>query len=132
MLPSDWIQQIRSSYPKRCGSQGWGHMETSVPRLVKSGKSFEEILAGVKRYAVFTDATHQTGSVWVMQASKFFGPGKYWQEDYDLPSDGSVDLSLDQIADKLGLKRTEGELDESFSVRVGIAQTKLIYAEGSK
>ena len=70
--------------------------------------------------------------MFVMQARTFFGPGEWWLEDYDLPSDGSVDLSLDQIADKLGLKRTEGELDESFSVRVGIAQTKLIYAERLK
>ena len=132
MLPSDWLKQIKASYPKRCGGHGWGHVRKRIPELVKSGESFEDILAGVKRYAALMDATRTTGSMFVMQARTFFGPGEWWLEDYDLPSDGSVDLSLDQIADKLGLKRTEGELDESFSVRVGIAQTKLIYAEGLK
>ena len=57
----------------------------------------------------------------------FFGPGEWWEEDYELPSDGSVELSLDQEAEQYGLVRQAGEGDESFKRRLGIAMTMKRY-----
>ncbi len=126
-LPSDWLDQIRRAYPKRVGGQGWGHLRKRVPALIQQGESFESLLDGVRRYAALMKATGQEKTPYVKQACTFFGPGEWWLEDYDLPDDGSVQLTVDQEAEKYGLQRQEGESDESLRRRVGVAQTKAMY-----
>ena len=98
-LPTDWMRQIQTAYPKRTGGQGWGHVRKKVPELIlKEGFTFDELLDGVKRYAALCKALGDERSPYVMQARTFFGPGEWWLEDYDLPTDGSVRLTLDQEA----------------------------------
>ncbi len=126
-LPKDWEQQIRAAYPKRTGGQGWGHVRKRIPQLVKQGEAFENILAGTKRYAALQKAIGNEGTPYVMQARTFYGPGEWWCEEYELPTDGSVELSLDQEAFQYGLTRAEGEDDESLSKRLGIAMTNARY-----
>lgn len=126
-LPHDWFDQLRKTYPKRLGGQGWGFLRKKIPQLIDSGHSFADLMAGVKRYRALMDATNTTGTPYVMQARTFFGPGEWWLEDYDLPTDGSVKLTLDQEAGKYGLTRQTGESDESLARRVGVAQTKAMY-----
>ncbi len=126
MLPSDWLKQIRAVYPRRNNGQGWGNVKKLVPELIKKGESFEDLLDGAKRYGEFCAATNEK---YVRMAQTFFGPGEWWLEDYDIPRDGSVELTMDQQAEDLGIKRQPGESDESFSHRFGIAQTQRMYAK---
>ena len=126
-LPDGWLKVIRAAYPKRTGGQGWGHLKTRIPTLVADGECFADLLDGAKKYAALMNATGQTGTLYVMQARTFYGPGEWWLEDYDLPRDGSVELSLDQQAEQYGLARGQGESDDSLRSRVGTAVTKKQY-----
>lgn len=127
-LPTDWMRQLQAAYPKRAGGQGWGHVRKKVPELINDGHSFEELLDSVKRYCALCKALGDERGPFVMQARTFFGPGEWWLEDYDLPTDGSVTLTLNQEAETHGLKRGPDESDESLKRRLGIAQTKAIYS----
>ena len=85
MLPHDFMTLIRSSYPKRKGGQGWADAERLIAKHVSRGTSFDEILTGTINYAKFCDHEGATGSEFVKQACTFYGPGRWWQEDYGIP-----------------------------------------------
>ena len=127
MLPGDWLDQIRKAYPKRVGGQGWGLVRTKVLRLVAQGESFDEILAGAQAYGDLMRATGDAGTCYVKQAATFFGPGEWWREEYDLPTDGTVELTIDQQAEQHGIQRAAGEDDASLTARLGVAMTKQRY-----
>ena len=84
-LPEDFLDQIKAIYPSRSGGQGWPNTRKAIMRHVKNGTSFEDIIAGTKKYAAWCDATGKTGTELVKMAQTFFGPGEWWGEDYDLP-----------------------------------------------
>ena len=129
MLPTDFLDQIKAVYPKRVGGQGYGHVKKRIPQLIQAGETWEGLLEGAKRYAALMDATGQTRTPYVMQARTFYGPGEWWLEDYELPTDGSVQLTLDQEAAQHDLIRQDGESDESLKRRMGVAMTKARYAK---
>jgi len=82
----DSFQRAWAAYPKRAG----GNSEKKAYRCwrarVRQGVSEDELEQGVVRYARFCDATDKTGSEYVMQASRFFGPDEPWREDWAVPS----------------------------------------------
>ena len=125
-LPPDWLKQIRDVYPKRTGGQGWGNVKRLVPALIERGESFEDLLDGAERYGEYCRTTNEK---YVRMAQTFFGPGEWWLEDYDIPRDGSVELTLDQEAEGYSLKRQDGESDDSLRRRLGIAMTNQRYAK---
>ena len=84
-LPKDWLDQIKSAYPKRSGGQGWGLLKKKIPSLIRQGSTFEELIEGAKRYKAFCVADGSEGSCYVKQAITFYGPGEWWMEDWDLP-----------------------------------------------
>jgi hypothetical protein len=127
LLPDDYMKQLQSVYPKRHGGQGWRKVRTElIPKLIKEGVTFEDLLEAAKGYGDYCRATNDQ---YVRMAQTFFGPGGWWEEEYDIPTDGSVELTLDQEATKYGIMRQEGEDDESLRNRVGIAMTKQRYAK---
>jgi len=128
-LPPDFLAQLRASYPKRSGGQGWGHVPKLIHRAVSAGASWQEILDGTKAYKRWCDLTGKTGSEFVKQASTFFGPGMWWAEEYELPTvAGQVDPQLaalakyDRDADRLGESRQlPHESVEQYRERLSIA-----------
>lgn len=128
-LPDDFLAQLRATYPKRSGGQGWGHVPKLIHRALLSGSSWDEILAGTKAYRRWCDLTGKTGSEYVKQASTFFGPGMWWVEEYELPSaSGVVDPQVaalakyDREADRLGEPRQlPHESVEQYRDRLSVA-----------
>ena len=129
MLPSDWLKQIKDVYPRRPSGNGWGTVKRLVPALVRDGESFEDILQAAKDYGEFCEAT---GEQYIRMAQTFYGPGEWWQEDYFIPRDGSVELTLDQEAENYQITRQPNEDDESLKVRVGIAMTNRKYSKSKE
>lgn len=127
MLPSDWLKQIQKAYPRRTGGQGWGYVKRRIPELIKKGETFEDLLAGAQQYG---DLCRATNEKFVRMARTFYGPDEWWLEDYELPSDGSVELTVDQEAELCGLQRQNGETDEQLMHRIGVAQTNKKYGIG--
>lgn len=44
------------------------------------------LLAGVQRYARYCEATGRVGTEYVKQGRTFFGPGRHFEEPWELPS----------------------------------------------
>jgi len=86
MLPNDWLKQLKLVYPKRGAGQGWGKVKKLVHILIEDGESWEDILAGAKRYGDYCRATNEQ---YVRMAQTFYGPDEWWQEDYELPGSNS-------------------------------------------
>ena len=121
MLPTDWLEQIKKVYPRRRNGQGWGEVKRLVPALIKNGEAWTNILSAAQQYGDYCRATNEQ---YVRMAQTFFGPGEWWLEDYDLPRDGSVKLTLDQEAEQHEITRQSGESDDALRHRLGIAMTK--------
>lgn len=79
-----------SIYPKREGSNPKKAAYRAWRARIRSGVGAEELRAGVERYAAYCDASHQTGSRYVMRASTFFGPDEHWAESYAFNDGGDV------------------------------------------
>lgn len=63
-------------YPKRDGSNPKGEAFSAWNARLREGHTAEEMLQGVRRYRSWCDARGKTGTETVMQAKRFFGPGK--------------------------------------------------------
>ncbi|CNK74747.1 Uncharacterised protein [Yersinia mollaretii] len=64
-----------ANYPKREGSNSKPAAFKCWNARIKEGVASEVLLAGVERYAKFCQAKGQTNTAYVMQATRFFGPG---------------------------------------------------------
>lgn len=84
-LPQDYLELLKSEYPRRNGEQGWIAVRTLIPRAISAGATWEEILAGTRAYKSYCDRMGKTGSEWIRQAKNFYGPDQYWTEDYGEP-----------------------------------------------
>ena len=77
------------AYPKRNGSNSKaGAFKAWHARVKQSNDHMAEIHAmfeGVERYAAWCDATNKTGTEVVMQASRFFGPQREYENAWDIP-----------------------------------------------
>jgi hypothetical protein len=77
--------QAWSEYPKRAGSNPKPRAWKTWKACVNEGHTEAELLAGVRRYAVFVRATGKENSEYVKQAATFFGPDKAFLEAWTLP-----------------------------------------------
>ncbi len=64
-----------ANYPKREGSNSKPAAFKCWSARLKEGVASEVLLAGVERYAKFCQAKGQINTAYVMQATRFFGPG---------------------------------------------------------
>lgn len=74
-------------YPKRGGGNPRALALKAWNKRVKDGVSRDDMIDGVKRYAAYVRATGVEGTVFVMQASTFFGPSDRYSEKYDVPEE---------------------------------------------
>ncbi|HBT4773460.1 TPA: helix-turn-helix domain-containing protein [Klebsiella variicola subsp. variicola] len=74
------------AYPKRAGGNSKSGAFKAWKARLKDGVKPEDMLAGVKRYAVYTRATGSIGTQFVKQASTFFGPDRHFEESWQAPS----------------------------------------------
>lgn len=75
-----------SLYPKRAGANPKARALKAWQARIRAGVRPENMIAGVERYARFVSATNKTGTEFVKQAVSFFGPDRYFDEDWALPA----------------------------------------------
>lgn len=78
--------ELQLIFPRRAGSQPWHDAKKAINARIREGHTWDEILAGAKRYAAFCRATGKEHSEHVMQAKRFCGPAKPFLEPFDLPA----------------------------------------------
>jgi hypothetical protein len=77
--PPEW-SLIRSEYPKRKGDHRWHEALGAAKARVKEGATWDDLLAGVRRYAAFVRADGKEHTPYVKQAATFFGKDKAFAE----------------------------------------------------
>ena len=75
------LEQLKSLYPKRVGSQPWRRAMTAANARMKEGATWEELMDGVRRYAAFCDGMNKTGTQFVMMAATFLGPERHFDPE---------------------------------------------------
>ncbi|EAM9428707.1 replication protein [Salmonella enterica] len=74
------------AYPKRAGGNSKSAAFKAWKARLKDGVKPEDMLAGVKRYAVYCQTTGNTGTQYVRQAATFFGSDRHFEEPWQTPS----------------------------------------------
>lgn len=76
------FEEIRKAFPRRAGSQRWADALGAYRARKREGCTFEEVMAGVRRYADFVEAQGNAGTAFVQQAATFFGTNRGFQEEW--------------------------------------------------
>jgi len=69
-------------YPRRSGANSRRDAEGAFLARVREGVAAAELIDGAKRYRSHCDREGATGTKFVMQASRFFGPSKFYAEPW--------------------------------------------------
>jgi hypothetical protein len=90
--PADYPEAFERAwqvYPKRSGTNSKREAYQAFNARCKEGVSPEDMLAGLQRYLGHLSASGKLGSEYVMQARRFFGPGKPYAEPWEPPPNRS-------------------------------------------
>lgn len=82
--PDDWFNQIKAAYPKR--ARGCGYEWPKARKLIiehMKNYSFEDILSGTRDYCAASKVCGNYGTVYIKQASTFFGPGEHFLDEFE-------------------------------------------------
>lgn len=96
----DAFASIRLAYPKFSGDQDWIMAEHYVRNSVDHGDRYEDIIAGVTRYATYVDNGGVSSSAFVLGPGKFFKDRK-WKQAWDPPptkADARLGANIDVLA----------------------------------
>ncbi|ECL1755995.1 hypothetical protein ACW3ST_004936 [Salmonella enterica subsp. salamae serovar 42:b:e,n,x,z15] len=80
------FEEAWQAYPKRAGGNSKAAAFKAWKARLKDGVKPEDMLAGVKRYAIYCQTTGNTGTQYVRQAATFFGPDRHFEESWQTPS----------------------------------------------
>ncbi|WP_236616731.1 helix-turn-helix domain-containing protein [Dickeya dadantii] len=81
---SEQFELCWKAYPKREGSNPKNHAFKHFQARVKEGVSPDDLLAGTRRYAAFCAAKGQVGTPYVMQAQRFYGTSREFENSWEV------------------------------------------------
>lgn len=84
-LESDFAE-LWKTYPKRDGSNSKQKALAAYRKRRKEKIPHDAIRDGLTKYAAWCQATGKVGTETVMQASRFFGPGREWENEWTPPA----------------------------------------------
>jgi hypothetical protein len=99
------FDKIWADYPKRAGSNPKQAAYKAFRARLREGVDPESIRAGVTRYRAFCEATGKQGTEYAMTASRFFGPGREWEQDWAQPPPEAIKPKSDEEWLALGRQR---------------------------
>jgi hypothetical protein len=82
--PSEALTILKAEYPKRNGSQPWKAAAEAINARLKEGTSMDELRNATKQYARWCNAKGMTGTAYVMQAKRFYGPNREFEGDWTI------------------------------------------------
>lgn len=100
--------QIQAAYPKRAGGQRWQDAAHAYHARLQEGRTHEEILAGVERYARHVRDKGDEGTQFVQQAATFLGTNRGFLEPWtSAPTKAEQRLGSNLSAAAEFMRRTE-------------------------
>lgn len=83
----DWFENLWQKFPPRTGASDKRKALHCANARLAQGKTQDDLLEAVDRYARFVRATGKWGSQYVMQAQTFFGPGGHIENPWSFSND---------------------------------------------
>lgn len=122
----DDFEKLWKKYPKRNGSNPKKKALQSYRTRIKEHTKPEDIQAGLERYGAWCKATGKIGTETVMQASRFFGPGIEWENEWEIAPQAAPENIQSVPADSLeswslardGPAANPGESTEQYRNRI--------------
>jgi hypothetical protein len=118
------FDELWKRYPARSGSnpksKAWGAVRSRLAENVP----IEVLGAGLDRYIAYVEAEGMSGGNFVMQAARFFGINKEYENDWEVSVKTSQPKTNKEWYDKameLGIKSPAGEGWDSLIARVKVA-----------
>ncbi len=93
-----------SVYPKREGSNPKNKAYQSWNARIKEGESVDSMMQGARRYALFCQQKGQINTSYVMQASRFFGTEKNYQNDWSVNHEASKSNVSESLVERVARK----------------------------
>ena len=133
-LPPDWLDQLRSVYPKR---DGGGAAPKAITRLMETalanGAQWERILKGAENYRIHCGRKGMTGTEYVLMLQTFIGRDWHFDEwaDQDMrsPAEKAADRAREatlQRAARIGFRQPlPGEPDFRYQDALAEAERAL-------
>ena len=122
--PSEF-EAVWQQYPKRSGNNPKADAFKCWSARVKEGVATNTMLDGLLRYATWCQATGKVGTETVMQACRFFGKSRPYEQPFDLPVDRkpiaqwwSSDAGIQAKAAELGMVARAGESWQQLKGRI--------------
>jgi len=84
---ADQFAELWKIYPKRSGSNPKDKAFSAYQARLKEKANPDEIKAGLQRYRAWCEGTGKIGTETVMQASRFFGTGREWEQAWEPPAE---------------------------------------------
>lgn len=78
-MPVTWLDELKAAYPKRSGPMSWPRVFLKVRRALLE-TSWDDCIAGVKRYAKYCQEAGIDGSAFVVAPARFFEDQIYLEE----------------------------------------------------
>jgi len=104
--------------PKRAGGNPKPEALKAYLARIKQGYEYEDIKAGLIRYAAFCDATGKIGTEFTMQLATFFSAKKEsWTEDWDIPISEKAETT-EQKGRRLNMPAKIGESMTEWERRI--------------
>jgi hypothetical protein len=86
-LKTHMFEAAWAVYPKRSGSNPKKHAMECWNARIREGIAPESLVQGAQRYRKFCDSEKTTGTKFVMQAQRFFGTGREFENDWTIAFD---------------------------------------------
>jgi len=137
-MPTDWLDQLKTEYPKRSGPMRWPRVFLPVRRALMD-VTWSEIIEGIKRYKAYCQASGKEGSDYVIGPESFFKDEIYLEQfEHKAPQDPKVIEAKRQEAQRWdrayrdadalacgGLKPYPLESIGAFETRIESARTRV-------
>jgi hypothetical protein len=83
---SEEFESFWNAYPARNGSNNKWKASQCWNARKREGVSISTMMAGLGRYRAWCEATGKIGTDFVMQATRFLGPAREFEQPWDLPA----------------------------------------------
>jgi hypothetical protein len=115
------FERLWSQYPKRAGRNPKDKAYKALNARLKEERHVGDIEDGLIRYAAYCKAMGKIGTEYVMQAATFFGPGKEWESDWQIPDMATQPRTDDEwiaYGQKQGIVARPGESMAEYKQRL--------------
>jgi DNA-binding transcriptional regulator YhcF (GntR family) len=92
-VSSDLFESAWKLYPKREGSNPKNKAASAWNARVEEGEDEQGMVDGLARYVAFCMSKGSVGTMYVMQAARFFGPGKEYANDWAVAASQSLAIT---------------------------------------